>query len=173
MRQGRAPSAIRRTAPCAASSSSGSANSGAKCSAGRPRMRKSMISSFVSRTTDALTRGANPPDFYGVRAFALRWADVSSRGVDEEGSVAAKIDAGRIGAASTFGLVAVLVLASAAREAVADSAYETCINNATAVHDASHTAECKRLAEQTERDRADCLGVLKLPPTYCDVSYPP
>ncbi len=87
--------------------------------------------------------------------------------------MAAKIDAGRIGAASTFGLVAVLVLASAAREAVADSAYETCINNATAVHDASHTAECKRLAEQTERDRADCLGVLKLPPTYCDVSYPP
>jgi hypothetical protein len=71
------------------------------------------------------------------------------------------------------GLIATILVANAARESAAQSAYETCVNNATAVHDASHAIECKRLAEQTEHDRADCLGKLNLSPTYCDVSYPP
>ena len=67
----------------------------------------------------------------------------------------------------------VILLPNAARVAVADSAYETCINNARLVHDASNAAECKRLADQTGQDRANCLGKLKLSPSYCDVSYPP
>jgi hypothetical protein len=79
----------------------------------------------------------------------------------------------RIGAVNTFGLFALMVATNAAQEAVAQSAYETCINNASAFHDASQAMECKRLAEQTGQNRADCLGPLKLSPTYCDVSYPP
>jgi len=78
----------------------------------------------------------------------------------------------RIGTVSRFGPVAALFLAAAAQESAAQTAYEACVNNARAVYDTSHAAECKRLAEQTGQDRADCLGKLKLPPTYCDLSYP-
>jgi hypothetical protein len=78
----------------------------------------------------------------------------------------------RIGATSKFGLTAVILLANAAQEAAPQSAYETCINNATAIYDASHAAECKRLADQTEQDRDNCLGKLKLTPSYCAASYP-
>src|SRR6187431_2143305 len=42
-RQGAGPSALRRTAPCAASSSSDIANRRSKFSAGRPVMRKLMV----------------------------------------------------------------------------------------------------------------------------------
>ena len=44
---------------------------------------------------------------------------------------------------------------------------------AAAIHDAAHAAECKRLAEQTDSNRANCLGKLNLPKTYCDASYAP
>jgi hypothetical protein len=80
--------------------------------------------------------------------------------------------ASRIGTISRFGPVAALFLVTAAQESAAQTAYEACVNNARAVHDTLHAAECKRLAEQTGQDRADCLGKLKLPPTYCDLSYP-
>ena len=70
------------------------------------------------------------------------------------------------------GLAAVMLLSNATQETAAQSAYEACVNNASAVYDASHAAECKRFAEQTEHDRADCLGQLKLSPSYCDASYP-
>ncbi len=78
----------------------------------------------------------------------------------------------RIGTASKFAFIAVILLQNTAPEAVAENASETCINAARAVYDTSHAAECKRLADQTERDRANCLGALKLSPNYCDVSYP-
>ncbi len=78
----------------------------------------------------------------------------------------------KIGTIGRYGAVVALCLGTAAHESAAQTAYEACVNNATAVHDTSHAAECKRLAEQTEQDRADCLGKLKLPPTYCDASYP-
>jgi hypothetical protein len=78
----------------------------------------------------------------------------------------------RIGATKKFGLTAVILLANAGQGAVAQSAYETCIDNATSIHSASHAAECKRLADQTDQDRANCLGTSKLSPSYCDVSYP-
>ena len=80
--------------------------------------------------------------------------------------------ASRIGTISRFGPVAALFLATAVQESAAQTAYEACINDARTVHDTLHAAECKRLAEQTEQDRADCLGRLALPPAYCDVSYP-
>ena len=70
------------------------------------------------------------------------------------------------------GLIAVTLLANMARETAAQSAYDTCISSAITIHAAAYAAECKRFAEQTEQDRADCLGKLKLSPTYCDVSYP-
>lgn len=77
----------------------------------------------------------------------------------------------KIGTISRYGAVVALCLGTAA-ELAGQTAYEACVNNATAVHETLHTAECKRLADQTEQDRADCLGKLKLPPTYCDASYP-
>jgi hypothetical protein len=65
-----------------------------------------------------------------------------------------------------------MLLANAAQETAAQSAYDTCIGSALTIHGAAHAAECKRFAEQTEQDRADCLGKLNLSPTYCGVSYP-
>jgi hypothetical protein len=78
----------------------------------------------------------------------------------------------RIGATSKFGLTAVILLANAGQAAPPHGGYETCINDATAIHNASYAAECKRLADQTDQDRANCLGTSKLSPSYCDVSYP-
>ncbi len=88
-------------------------------------------------------------------------------------NVAGQDQVSRIGTAGKVGLIVAILLPSPARVAVAESAYETCINNARLVHEASNAAECKRLADQTGQDRANCLGKLKLSPSYCDVSYPP
>lgn len=55
--------------------------------------------------------------------------------------------------------------------AAAEIRYQACLSSASASHDASWAAECKRLAEQTEQDRANCLVKLDLPKTYCDASY--
>ena len=54
-----------------------------------------------------------------------------------------------------------------------DRQYRACLASAGAVHDAGRTAECKRLAEQTDSDRANCLNKLNLPKIYCDTSYAP
>ena len=42
-----------------------------------------------------------------------------------------------------------------------------------ATRDNAHADECKRLAEQTDSDRANCLTKLNLPKIYCDASYAP
>ncbi|MGD0421197.1 MAG: hypothetical protein ABSA68_16715 [Xanthobacteraceae bacterium] len=58
-----------------------------------------------------------------------------------------------------------------AAKAAAQAAYQACLTGA-ATRDASQAAECKRLADKTAADRADCLGKLKLPQAYCEASYP-
>jgi hypothetical protein len=90
----------------------------------------------------------------------------------------------RIGPAFTIGLFAAVAIACTggygyAAEAespppsAADRQYQACLAGAGAVHDASRATECKRLAEQTDSDRANCLGKLNLPKIYCDASYAP
>jgi hypothetical protein len=64
---GARPSAILRSAPCAASSASDSANKCAKRSAARPRMRKGMGPPGVEE--DGYQGGTKPPD-YGTRFLA-------------------------------------------------------------------------------------------------------
>jgi hypothetical protein len=90
-----------------------------------------------------------------------------------------------IGAICKFGLVAALLATFAVQQPLlaqqpdaapsqdAPTAYLACVNKASAVHDAARAAECKRLAEVTVRNRADCVDTLKLPPAYCNASYPP
>jgi hypothetical protein len=92
----------------------------------------------------------------------------------------------RIGAALFVGLVASLLLVAAAGrysraagesdsspQTAADRQYQACLANAGTAHDSARAAECKRLAEQTDADRANCLDKLKLPKIYCDASYAP
>jgi hypothetical protein len=92
----------------------------------------------------------------------------------------------RIGAAIIIGLLASLPLVSAgggdghaaaesesAPQAAAERRYQACVASAGALHDAARAAECKRLAEQTDSDRTNCLDKLKLPKIYCDASYAP
>jgi hypothetical protein len=95
--------------------------------------------------------------------------------------------ASRIGTALSFGLLVSLAIvgagghaadlaadqSDAAPAAAADRQYQACLASADAVRDASRTAECKRLAEQTDSDRNTCLLKLNLPKSYCDVSYAP
>jgi hypothetical protein len=59
-----------------------------------------------------------------------------------------------------------------AAKAAAQAAYQACLTSAAATRNASQAAECKRLADKTAADRADCLGKLKLPQAYCGASYP-
>jgi hypothetical protein len=92
----------------------------------------------------------------------------------------------KIGAALIVGLVASLPLVGAADikgyaagesesapQTAADGQYQTCLASAGAAHDTARAAECKRLADQTDTDRANCLDKLKLPKIYCDASYAP
>ena len=92
----------------------------------------------------------------------------------------------RIGAALIVGLCASLPLACAgggygraAEESqapppsAADRQYQACLASAGTVNDAARAAECKRLADQTDNDRANCLNKLNLPKIYCDASYAP
>ena len=53
----------------------------------------------------------------------------------------------------------------------ADGQYQACVADAGTTHDTARAAECKRLAEQTDSNRANCLGKLNLPKIYCDASY--
>lgn len=55
----------------------------------------------------------------------------------------------------------------------ADGQYQACVADAGTTHDTARAAECKRLAEQTDSNRANCLGKLNLPKIYCDASYAP
>lgn len=57
------------------------------------------------------------------------------------------------------------------QQAAAETRYQACRNSASAAHDASWAAECKRLAEKARQDYADCLVKLDLPKAYCDASY--
>jgi len=58
-----------------------------------------------------------------------------------------------------------------AASAPAADGYQACVGAATATHDASWAAECKRINERDRADYDNCLGKLKLPKTYCDSSY--
>lgn len=53
----------------------------------------------------------------------------------------------------------------------ADSRYQACVDSASAAHDASWAAACKRLAEKAMQDHADCLAKSKLSQQYCDAVY--
>lgn len=92
----------------------------------------------------------------------------------------------KIGAAFIVGLVASLPLVGAAGsyayaagesenapQTAADRHYQACLASAGTAHDTARAAECKRLADQTDTDRANCLDKLKLPKIYCDASYAP
>jgi hypothetical protein len=89
----------------------------------------------------------------------------------------------RIGTAFALGLFAVVAVAYTAGSgqaaeaatplSAADQRFQACLTDAGAVHDAARSTECKRLAEQTDSDRANCLGKLNLPKIYCDASYAP
>jgi len=58
-------------------------------------------------------------------------------------------------------------------QAAAETRYQACAKDAGAVHDAAWAAECKRLADQTQKDHADCLANGRLSKAYCDSSYGP
>ncbi len=94
----------------------------------------------------------------------------------------------KIGALLRLGVIAALLAAFAggyklsfaqqqdqqpvpAAKAAAEVRYQACVSGAAATHDAAWAAECKRLADQTEQDRANCLSKLNLPKAYCDASY--
>jgi hypothetical protein len=92
----------------------------------------------------------------------------------------------RIGAAFILGLVASPLLFGAADrygyaaseseggpQITADRQYQACLASAGTAHDTARAAECKRLADQTDADRANCLDKLKLPKIFCDASYAP
>ncbi len=49
--------------------------------------------------------------------------------------------------------------------------YQACVGTATASHDSSWAAECKRVNARDRADYDNCLDKLKLPKTYCDSSY--
>jgi hypothetical protein len=91
----------------------------------------------------------------------------------------------RIGTVLSIGLLSFVAIACAAgcghaaEEAAtmppsaADGQYQACLAGAVATRDNAHADECKRLAEQTDSDRANCLTKLNLPKIYCDASYAP
>jgi hypothetical protein len=92
--------------------------------------------------------------------------------------------ASRIGTAFTIGLFAAVAIAYTAGcgpaapaatppPSAADGRYQACVADAGTTHDAARAAECKRLAEQTDSNRTNCLGKLNLPKIYCDASYAP
>jgi hypothetical protein len=58
-------------------------------------------------------------------------------------------------------------------QAAAETRYAACVKDAGAVHDAAWAAECKRFADQTQKDHADCLANGRLSKAYCDSSYGP
>ena len=59
----------------------------------------------------------------------------------------------------------------AAKKAAAETRYQSCLNGASASHDASWTAACKRLADKAVEDHAGCLNKSKLSQGYCDAAY--
>ena len=92
--------------------------------------------------------------------------------------------ASRIGTTFTIGLFGAAAIAYTAGRgdaagaetpppSGADGHYQACVADAGTTHDAARAAECKRLAEQTDSNRANCLSKLNLPKIYCDASYAP
>jgi hypothetical protein len=91
--------------------------------------------------------------------------------------------ASRIGAVLSIGLLSYIAMACtagrghAAEEpgtmppSAAGDQYQGCLAGAVTSRDKAYAAECKRLAEQTDSDRANCLAKLNLPKIYCDASY--
>lgn len=59
----------------------------------------------------------------------------------------------------------------AADKAAAEIRYQTCLNRASATHDASWAAECKRIADKAREDHTNCLAKPKLSQGYCDLAY--
>jgi hypothetical protein len=59
----------------------------------------------------------------------------------------------------------------AAKKAVAETRYQSCLDGANAAREASWTAACKRLAEKAVEDHAGCLTKSKLSQGYCDAAY--
>jgi len=64
-------------------------------------------------------------------------------------------------------------IASEKEKAAAEARYQTCLKDAGIHHDASWTAECKRLADKALQDHADCLAKSNLSQGYCDTAYRP
>ena len=56
-------------------------------------------------------------------------------------------------------------------KAGADTRYQTCVDAASAAHDTTWAAECKRLAAKAQQDHAGCLAKAKLSQQYCDTAY--
>ena len=56
-------------------------------------------------------------------------------------------------------------------KAGAESRYQTCLSSASASHDESWAAECRRLADKAVQDHADCLSKSRLSKEYCDTAY--
>jgi hypothetical protein len=54
---------------------------------------------------------------------------------------------------------------------VAESGYQTCLARAGVTHDASWSAQCKTLADQTAANHTACLASGKLSSSYCDAAY--
>jgi hypothetical protein len=61
----------------------------------------------------------------------------------------------------------------AAAEATAQDRYRGCLKDADAGRDMAWAGACKRLADQAQTERADCLANDQLPRAYCDSSFPP
>ena len=54
-----------------------------------------------------------------------------------------------------------------------EHAYRACLEKASAAHDASWAAECKRIAEKDREHHNACISKLKLSKSFCDASYKP
>jgi hypothetical protein len=60
----------------------------------------------------------------------------------------------------------------ASQQGAAETTYQACLGSAGAAHESSWAAQCQRLADESARDRADCLSKLNLSKAYCEASYP-
>jgi hypothetical protein len=58
-----------------------------------------------------------------------------------------------------------------AAKAAADTGYQTCLNSASATHDALWAAACQRLAETALGRHAACLSKSGLSQSYCNAAY--
>jgi hypothetical protein len=88
--------------------------------------------------------------------------------------------AAKCGAILKLGMVASSALAQqqtaqqnpVTEQGVAQARYQACLSTADAARDAAWAVQCKELSAQAEKNHADCTANAKLPPSYCDSSYP-